>query len=123
MTTWYTSVQRYVGDMSKALAMSIMQVDTDFGMVNFVLERYVATGNATGSVGGISFSFPTAGGAEGYLIHLPFLKKAWLTTPQIYRQAMTGDNLPGMVFQEWTIECRNNAAFGKFSAGTSVVFP
>lgn len=108
VSTFYTSITKEVGNVSKTLGQSIMSVVTDFGDVNFVMTRYGRTINATTK--------------ELYLFPRSQVNKAWLMGTKAERQARDGDITPGMVMHQLTLEVLNEASCGRMSAGLTVTY-
>lgn len=108
VSTFYTSITKEVGNVSKTLGQSIMSVVTDFGDVNFVMSRYAVDTTATLK--------------EFYLYPRSFVNKAWLYGTTAERQSRDGDITPGMVKHQLTLEVLNEKACGRNSQGLTVTY-
>lgn len=111
VSTWYTNIFREVGPggTGTVLGTSITNVLTDFGPVDFIMERYTRVINVTTD--------------ELYLIAMNQCKKCWLIPTKAERQARDGDITPGMVMHQLTLKVNNEATCGRLTANRTLVYP
>lgn len=101
----------------KTVVHSVMQYQGDFGVVNFMLERYVATADNAGETDA------PATYEEMYFIKPSYLTKAWLRPISSTPQPNSGDTENHMIDCELTLRVENPKTVAKLTGSGLRVTP
>lgn len=104
-----TNQTRYIGAMEKKLTFGIDVLDTDFGLKQVVLNRWVPQATNTGTATGTSLDVS----GQIFFLQRSMVRLAWLRPMAHTLIGKRGDSVAGLVVGEVTLEVLNEKACGR----------
>jgi len=107
-----TPQNRNIAAVDKKLVSAVDFYDSDFGLIQIVLDRWVPESTNTTTASGTS----TATGGKMFFLQRNVNRLAWLRPMQHFLVGKRGDSIAGMVVGEVTLEVLNEKANGIMKA-------